>query len=605
MQQQQQQRESNKRRVVVGTSELGDDLLRLIFEFASLDAYVFWPNTARKSEVLQRIALAASCSCVNRAWHHSSSTLPTRLCGQPPETFGDDARGESHRRAFELLTKTRRVCSLELYTLGNHAKKAPLSGRTRVDLDRLLSLNCLRTVKLSASGLFHRGISLKSLAVAIANSSVEKISFRLKTGDQKPKALVFSPRHKDQQLHRLAEAVLTTPDAARILSVRYEQSPGTHEEYSRSLVIQRRTELPSERLSKLVSTKANQTRIVDLDPELTLLLLYSSEFALAAAKPQLFLSLRFENRMSEAEMRRFQKLPQPVADLVSRIDFTRDESRGFRVIGRLKNLSSVGPLRLVRPHNFTDHFCFQRIVELSLNGDPSPADIPLSCKQAKLVHTTLVAADNPQEVVVDCPIVFDFSEHNALKKLCLVGQRATAVNWVVKRLPPSASSVDLENVLVRPDAHKISTVLDTLKLEACGSPRPTDTFSLVDWLSKTGCKDLNVANCDRMNWSLGANLDELCTALRKSRVQRLRLSALLASGTFDTSSPTGIGQCGGRQRAVADILDHDTVLRRQMDNQDHLSQLRQLFQSNDAVFFDLYYRTGEHHAPEKRTHSST
>lgn len=602
--------------------ELSSDALRLVFEFANLNSFVFWPNAA-EAGVLAQARCAFACSCVNLAWREAAMGLPTRVCGQPPHTFGDDPFGVTHRAAFAVLTKTRAIETLDLYTLGNHAKAPPACGRTRIELEPLLALPRLKTLRISASALAHSGNSLAALAVLIAARAVTKCAFRLKTGDPKPKALVVSPAHKAQPLDKLAEAVLTTPASLQKLSVRYEQRPGTVEEYNRSLVIQRREHAPSEQLRMLVSTALKHHKqhdhpdaprpLVRLDSELTLLTLYSHTFAQVAAKEvhavDAQLALTFEHRLSETELRRFQRLSPSLASCVAAVRWADDEARSGKLVELLPALRCAGPLKLTPRCALRELSCFNRLVELLLTGEPSPEDVPSACHCADLRYT-LDFSRGPRHLnkPPQQQRLFDFSHHMLLRHLSLSGYGAL---WVVRRLPPRAKSIALESVHLRPDAYLslASPELDMLRLQSCAplevlaAPsgrrrmwRPesvlADCFSLPEWLSRTGVKHCFITDCDFMNWSLGASLNDLCHALRYSRVQRLRLSAFLARGTFasQADSQAANSETTPRPRdAVLNLLDAN--LRPHATAAAH-DQLRVLFDHNSSVFFDLYYRSG-------------
>lgn len=486
--------------------DLDADTLRLVYEFANLHSFVFWPNVA-----LDHVRCAAACAAVNKRWLAVSRQLPTRISGQPPETFG----AGKQKRAFECLAMTRRVESLDMYTLGNHAKAPPSSGRTRLELEPLLAMPHLKNLRLSVSALAHNGASVAALGLAVARSGVETCAFRLKTGDQKPKAWIVSPRHADQPLDRLAEAVLASPEASAVLAVRYEQRAA--DEYNRSLILERRCESPFARLKSLA-----RRNVVRLDAELSLLVLYSHHFAREAAATKRPLALTFEHRMTDANLRRFSRLAKDVSNAIAEVRWTADEARGFRALAALPHLRRVSTVRLSRNTTLRSLPCFATLVELALTGQPAPADIPLSCRDAALRHT----------VDVSQTATFDLSRHHVLRRLSLVGHGAT---WILARLPPRPRYVAAEGIIIRPDACEsvAEPTLETLRLTCCGD----GPFSLADWL-RTGVKDCRVVGS--MLWSLGPSFDDLRHALSTSSVRHLRLSGLLANHhhTFHGHSPT-------------------------------------------------------------------
>lgn len=510
-------------------ADLDGDTLKVVFEFANLQNFVFWPNVA-----LDHVRCAAACATVNRTWLAVSRSLPTRISGQPPETFG----ASSHKRAFECLSTTRRVETLDMYTLGNHAKAPPSSGRTRLELEPLLAMPYLRTLRLSASALAHGGASVAALGLAVARSGVDTCAFRLKTGDQKPKAWIVSPGHADQPLDRLAEAVLASPEASAVLAVRYEQRAA--DEYNRSLILERRSESPFARLKSL-----ERRNVVRLDAELTLLVLYSRRFASEALATKHPLALTFEHRMTDANLRRFARLAKDVANAVAEVRWTADEGRGFRALASLPHLRRVSTVRMSKSTTLRSLPCFATLVEVALTGQPEPADIPSLCRDAALRHT----------VDVSRTATFDLSRHHALRRLSLVGHGAT---WILARLPPRPRYVAAEGIIIRPDAWEsvLEPTLETLRLTSCGD----GPFSLADWL-RTGVKDCRVVGS--MLWSLGPSFDDLRHALSTSSIHHLRLSGLLANHhhTFHGRSPTLV--LASSRPAVDDSL---------------------------AVFFDLLYR---------------
>mmetsp|Transcript_48750 Transcript_48750/g.98084 ORF Transcript_48750/g.98084 Transcript_48750/m.98084 type:complete len:634 (+) Transcript_48750:73-1974(+) len=558
------------------------DVLHLVFQFGGLDRVEFRPcrfTTIKLSgsHVYQRVLVGE----VSKVWRDARMTLSTELLSEPPNNWGGDTDALSPKLPGETGLKFRQfyenllVCpslhftKISVTSLGHHAASSPFppppSGRSCVDVARLLRMPSLEELRVEASELHHSGASLVSLAETIAaSSSLKRIEITSKTRDNKPKVVLTSPHHKERDLATLADAVVEF--ACESFGATFQNIYKDRVDGPQLLVISRHGAPLEETLRHLVAnTCAGGT--IQLGAGMTLALLFSEAFAAKVEaerrKAGLKLGFALNTRMTDSVLRRLKKFKP--GDVLDAVKFSGDEFKAMQVLdapawrgAHLRELKGVcvpknealggsACARLASSATPGAGPLFPALTSLHLHGMPSMSALSLTLQELDLHFTGAAKYENPSWE-------FNFEHHTNLRTLKM---QAAGASWLVTQLPPNVLEVDFNYIAITPDAYNRVARLDKLRLTNCmlvvytpdwrsrlrahNSLLQKEKADLLAWIIQTGPIVFETDHWDRNNtdWKVPfpMRLAEFATALDSSRMRRLAIVGLGGHFNFTISAP--------------------------------------------------------------------